>query len=44
MTTDDEYLKKHRKRAARRLQQETGMKYTSALRQVISEEEPEQEQ
>jgi len=38
METDEEYLKRIRKRAARKLQKETGDKYTTCLRAVIAAE------
>jgi hypothetical protein len=41
--TEEEYLKKQRKRKARAIQKETGVNYTTALRQVNAEEEAEQE-
>jgi hypothetical protein len=37
--TEEEYLKKQRKRKAREIQKATGVNYTTALRQVIAEEE-----
>ncbi|ASR83367.1 hypothetical protein SEA_CATERPILLAR_77 [Arthrobacter phage Caterpillar] len=39
--SEEEYLKKQRKRKAREIQKATGVNYTTALRQVIAEEEAE---
>jgi hypothetical protein len=39
--TDEEHLKLRRKKKARRIQKETGVNYTTALRQVIAAENEE---
>lgn len=41
--TQEEYDMRQRKRKAKALQRETGMKYTAALRQVIAEEPKEKQ-
>ena len=37
--SNEEYIRRQRKRKAKAIMAETGVKYTTALRQVIAEEE-----